>query len=524
MEPNSPQLSNDTKAPTVVAIDPSNNAVNVTLNKVINVTFSEPIKSGNYWIELKDNNGTLVPIKKSIKGNTLTITPLNTLIQGMKYLLIIHTGSITDMAGNNITLYTTHFTTTFDDTTAPTVKVIDPSNNAVNVAVNKVINVTFSEPIKSGNYWIELKDSNGTLVPIKKSIKGNTLTITPLNTLIQGMKYLLIIHTGSITDMAGNNITLYTTHFTTVPSPVVTFTSAQILDASARVKAYVDSNNKLPSYVTIGSTNVSMAQFLQMMSIDLLQINNGANTPIVLPNVNSPSNPTDTVRTGQILKTEYLNMAQRIKSFIDSNNVAPNYVSSSLGNVQFDSAVYMYSRILTYYEKNNALPNYASIYPWSTITTAYKVYITSDNIYNTATDTANINKIINGLAALGVSAVEYGIGPNTHDAVLESSVPQNAVVVDIYGGACAGTIYEMGTSWYKSIKGTRDVFTVFWADTSADITNLAWLPRAHDDDFSRASFTGLAHPDQYMLNNGYRYIYSSDIQAIVNSIYKETLR
>ena len=406
------------------------------------------------------------------------------------------------------------------------VTAVNPSNNAVNVTVNKVINVTFSEPIKSGNYWIELKDSNGTLVPIKKSIQGNTLTITPLNALIQGMKYLLIIHTGSITDMAGNNITLYTTHFTTVPAPVVTFTSAQILDAAARVKAYVDANHGLPSYVTIGSKNILMAQFLQMMSVEVLQISNGTNNPIPYVDVNAPANASDGVTSGNIYKAEYLSLAQQLETI--ASGTAPNYISSSQGNIQFDSAVYMYSRILNYYKNNNALPNYAAIYPWSTITKitkTYAVYITSDNIYNTTTDTANINRIINGLAALGVSAVEYGIGPGTHDSVLEStSVPQNAVVVDIYGGACAGTIYEMGTSWYKSIKGTRDVFTVFWADTSADITNLAWLPRAHDDDFDPANFTGLAHPDQYMLNNGYNYIYSSNIQAIVNSIYQETLR
>ena len=59
---------NATNVPlTVTAVNPSNNAVNVTLNKVINVTFSEPIKAGNYWIELQSSNGTVIPIKKSIK-------------------------------------------------------------------------------------------------------------------------------------------------------------------------------------------------------------------------------------------------------------------------------------------------------------------------------------------------------------------------------------------------------------------------------------------------------------------------
>ena len=287
----------------------------------------------------------------------------------MTYSLIIHTGSVTDLVGNNVSLSVSSFTTVAADKVKPVVSVIDPANKAVNVAVNKVITVTFSEPIKLGNGYIELKDSNGAAVPFTKSISGNVLTITPKSALVQGMTYSLIVHTGSVMDLVGNNVSLYGSSFTTVSPVVTTFTSDQILDASARVKAYVEANHGLPSYVTIGSTNVSMAQFLQMMCVDLLQINNGQTTPIPLTNVNSPANPSDNVGSGNIYKTEYLDMAQRIKSFIDSNKVAPNYVSSSLGNVQFDSAVYMYSRIMNFYHTNsNTLPNYAAIKPWSAVT------------------------------------------------------------------------------------------------------------------------------------------------------------
>ncbi len=501
----------DVVAPTVTAVNPSSSAVNVPKDKAITVTFSEPVKLGNGWIELQSSNGTLVPISKSVNNNTLSITPNVALNPGTRYAILIHTGSVTDSDGNKVAGYVSRFTTS-SDAIAPVVKSVNPSNGAVNVPKDKAITVTFSEPVKLGNGWIELQSSNGTLVPISKSVNNNTLSITPLSALIQGMKYTLLIHTGSVTDLAGNKVAGYVTRFTTA-SPVMTFTPAQILDASARVKAYVDLHHGLPTYVTIGSTNISMAKFLQMMSIEVLQIKNGTNNPIPYVNVNAPTNPSGNVHSGNIYTTEYLSLAQQLKTI--ASGTAPNYISSSLGNIQFDSAVYMYSRILNYYVVNAILPNYARI--------SHPVYITSDNIYNTATDTSHINQIINGLAALGVSAVEYGIGPNTHDSVLQSSsVPQNAVVVDIYGGACAGTIYEMGTSWYQGIKGTRDVFTVFWS-TSRDITNLAWLPRAHDDDFSPESFRGLAHPDQYMFSNGYRYIYSGNIQAIVNSIYKETL-
>jgi hypothetical protein len=147
------------------------------------------------------------------------------------------------------------------------------------------------------------------------------------------------------------------------------------------------------------------------------------------------------------------------------------------------------------------------------------IYITSDNINNSAIDNARINSIIKGLKALGLTAYNMGLGPNKHDTVLTSGkLPSNAVVIDIYGGADAGLIKEMGSAWYKAIKGAKTVFSVFWPP-STDITGLAFLGRAHDDNYDPTSFTGLAHPDQYLLNNGYNYIHSGCILDIINSIF-----
>ena len=43
------------------------------------------------------------------------------------------------------------------DNTQPSVKTINPANNSVNIQINQAINVAFSEPIKAGNMFIELK-------------------------------------------------------------------------------------------------------------------------------------------------------------------------------------------------------------------------------------------------------------------------------------------------------------------------------------------------------------------------------
>ena len=305
----------------------------------------------------------------------------------------------------------------------------------------------------------------------------------------------------------------------------ITFTLSQIQNAAASLKAYIKTNHKLPDYVTIGTTQVTIQNMLNLMVTSVLQLNNGNQTSVPLKNISSPSNPTGDLVNGTITKAEYLSITQKIKSFIDSNGIAPNYATSSLGNIQYESAVYMYSQILNFYNTNNGLPDYVAVKAWtivtSVVTQARPVYITSDNIYNVTADTNRINTIVNGLEELGLTAVNWGLGPNSHYSVLQSSlVPVNALIVDIYGGADAGVIYEMGQSYYKRLVGTREVFTI-WVPPATDITNLLWLPRAHDDDYDNVSFTGLANPDQYLWNNGYDYLYSGELNTIINSIYQE---
>jgi hypothetical protein len=84
--------------------------------------------------------------------------------------------------------------------------------------------------------------------------------------------------------------------------------------------------------------------------------------------------------------------------------------------------------------------------------------------------------------------------------------PDKSYIVNVYGGACAGTIYEMGTSWFIKERANRKV-SIIWRAGSKDIRGLAWLERAWDDDFSPASFTGLAHPDTFLTSNGYTFDY-----------------
>ncbi len=307
----------------------------------------------------------------------------------------------------------------------------------------------------------------------------------------------------------------------------ITFTPGQIQKAAASLKSFIETNHKLPDYVTIGTTRVTIEDMLNLMITSVLQLNSGNKSAVTFKNISSPGSPADNLVSGAITKTEYLSIAQKIRSFIDANNAAPNYVTCSLGKIQYESLVYMYSKILNFYNANNRLPGYVTVNSLTAlnpvITDARPVYITSDNIINVATDTDRVNTIVDNLEILGLTAVNWGLGPNSHYTVLESTlVPVNALIIDIYGGADAGVIYEMGQKYYKYLVGAKEVYTI-WVPPATDITGLAWLPRAHDDDYDPVSFTGIANPDLYLLNNGYDYLYSGDLNTIISRIYQKAI-
>jgi hypothetical protein len=314
---------------------------------------------------------------------------------------------------------------------------------------------------------------------------------------------------------------------TTQPS----FTRSQINTAAASVTNFVGINHRLPSYVTISSYQVTMPQFLKLITANLLNINKGLNTPVTLKTVTSPSNTTETVKNGNILESEYLTLAQTIQTTISSTGKAPSYVNSSLGKIKFDNLVYTYSKILNFQNTNQRLPTYVSVKPWTIITASNvtegninlrPVYIVSDNINNLQTDTARVNALISALTKLGIKAYSEGIGPQTHLNVLSNSnVPKNALIVEIAGGADAGCLLEKGSTWYKNLLGTRKDFIALTAGATK-ITGLAWLPRSHDDNYDPASFTGIAHPDQYLLKNGYHYfegLTNTNMAQLAQSIY-----
>lgn len=145
------------------------------------------------------------------------------------------------------------------------------------------------------------------------------------------------------------------------------FTNKQVTEASGRVKTYIETNKRLPNFVTIGKVQVNMPQFLQLLTTGLIQINQGSTAQIKLKDVGTPKNISENIKDGILKKTEYLNMAISVQTFINTNSRAPNFATSSMGNVGFQSLIYRYSNIMSYHDKNKILPNTVSMKPWKNI-------------------------------------------------------------------------------------------------------------------------------------------------------------
>lgn len=126
-----------------------------------------------------------------------------------KYGITLHTG-VKDLANNSLAIWSSSFTL---DITRPNVTSIYPVNGAVINNVSKVVMIMFSEPIKMGSGKIEFKTNLGTSVSFNTSIVGNRLTLIPTSTL-NNSKYSIILHTGSVKDLAGNSLPLWGSNFT----------------------------------------------------------------------------------------------------------------------------------------------------------------------------------------------------------------------------------------------------------------------------------------------------------------------
>lgn len=149
--------------------------------------------------------------------------------------------------------------------------------------------------------------------------------------------------------------------------------------------------------------------------------------------------------------------------------------------------------------------------------TTKTIVINSDNIYNAAKDKQFINDIATKLRAKGYKVIVSDIGPNTHCNDVKGKY-SDACILCIFGGADSGMFVDMGAKWYQNLLKTYNNRVVLgFTRTQVDLATCAWLPRAHDDDYSDKNFTGLAYPGTYLNEHDMDYIYGRDATEMANN-------
>lgn len=213
--------------PVVLSSSPSNDAVDVPTNAVVELDFNvemNPTTINTTTFTLKEGTNSVAGTF-SYADSTSTFTPLSDLKESSTFIGKLTIGA-KDL--NGIALQS-EFTFSFKtglapDENAPTVTATDPLNNAIDVALSQAISITFSEQMDASTI-------NSTSISLKKgsdavsgtiAYEGNVATFTPSAVLAAGLVYDATVST-DVEDLAGNALaTAKSWSFTTDAIPVVT--------------------------------------------------------------------------------------------------------------------------------------------------------------------------------------------------------------------------------------------------------------------------------------------------------------
>ncbi|WP_225370690.1 pseudomurein-binding repeat-containing protein [Methanobrevibacter arboriphilus] len=131
---------------------------------------------------------------------------------------------------------------------------------------------------------------------------------------------------------------------------------SQVLSASKNLKTYIEKNKKLPNYIAIGNYKYSMEEYMSISSATIVYKNKKSKSNIVVKyGVKSPKSPTGNSISGKLTKKQYSTYASNVNKYINKYNVAPNYASTRLGKIKFQTFIYGNSKILAWSKDNKGV-------------------------------------------------------------------------------------------------------------------------------------------------------------------------
>lgn len=152
------------------------------------------------------------------------------------------------------------------------------------------------------------------------------------------------------------------------------------------------------------------------------------------------------------------------------------------------------------------------------------VYMNIDSIDGDSSDQNKMDKMCDLLKKQGWECHTCGVGSESHYE--RRGEVHGGIWFTLYGGACAGTLYETCTNnWYRSplvSHGSRTVVGFF--PPAGNIRKggkyYEWLPRAHDDGFSSYNFSGISHMADMLTKCAVPFMYANNPSQMVAKFLK----
>lgn len=135
------------------------------------------------------------------------------------------------------------------------------------------------------------------------------------------------------------------------------------------------------------------------------------------------------------------------------------------------------------------------------------VYMNSDLQVGIETDYKWLQKVGSYLDFWNVPWKAYRYENTPHYNILKKTTDDAVFMHNSL--LCAGTIVDSCNNWFQTVKGSRKYLWNFYTPIDDYAFTVSWLPRAADDTFSAASFTGLSQPIVYMVKNGSFHVNST---------------
>ena len=157
---------------------------------------------------------------------------------------------------------------------------------------------------------------------------------------------------------SNNNPIITPTNNTVIPTIISESTGIPLSEVPNLAQSITQSGVDF-STIKFGGVTLDKNQCLYITSRAIVMLNKGETGNIPINQYRGPDNPYGTVTSANIVKNDYVNMAQRTYTWMDKNGDAPNYggiTNPGKPDLSTYDMLNLYSKVLTEYKNTGQLP------------------------------------------------------------------------------------------------------------------------------------------------------------------------